>query len=444
VFSPDGKWIVFASTRGKPGVGPTRSRKRLLPQSDLWRVAVNGTTVDQGSYQQITFLSNAEVSPHFMREGRITMTTEKASDGFYQLSGRRINWDRTDYHPLLGQRATSLYASLSDLAQTKPSIGFASVTDIREGSDGNFLVVLSDLNPDGSPVSPGGGGALGVFNRSIGPFEQGRSDTGYLAALRVVDGGAASGHAGATASYRGPVALPDGQIMVSYASTASAANFEIYAIHPGTGGKTQLLTGGAGGTVRVDAVLAYKYPPRTLYENRRQLVFGGSDGGDAGHGVLHMPDAPLVFTLLTGNLRRGRPVDKFRSAKFLAVYSEGLCPADACSRGGNGIYESRALLGTAPLASDGSVRVQLPAQTGVVLELQDEKHNSVVKMSEEHQLGPGEQISMGIAQPLFDAVCAGCHGSVTGREVDVRVSPDALTGASASVSANASPATIGQ
>jgi hypothetical protein len=40
-------------------------------------------------------------------------------------------------------------------------------------------------------------------------------------------------------------------------------------------------------------------------------------------------------------------------------------------------------------------------------------------------------------------VCAGCHGSVTGHEVDVRVTPDALTGASASVSANSAPVVVG-
>jgi mono/diheme cytochrome c family protein len=64
-------------------------------------------------------------------------------------------------------------------------------------------------------------------------------------------------------------------------------------------------------------------------------------------------------------------------------------------------------------------------------------------MGEEHQLGPGEQITMGIAQPLFDAVCAGCHGSVSGHEIDVVVTPDALTGASASKSATAAPMAIG-
>ncbi|HEX2690563.1 MAG TPA: hypothetical protein VHN14_28300, partial [Kofleriaceae bacterium] len=444
-FSPDGKWIVFASTRGKPDVGPTKSRKRFLPQSDLWRVAMSGLVADQSSYEQITFLSNSEVGPHFMREGRITMTTEKASDGFYQLSGRRINWDRTDYHPLLAQRATSPYGDLTDLTQTKPSIGYASATDIREGSDGNFLLILSDENPaTGAPVSPGSAGALGIFNRSIGPFEQGRSDTGYLPALRLVNGGTATGRAGSAAGYRAPVALPDGRIMVSYASNVGAGNFDIVMVDPRSGAQDPLFTTGPAGA-RVDAVLAYQYPARQLYENRRQLVFGGNDGGDPGHGVLHMPDAPMLFTLLTGNLRRGRPVDAFRQAKFLAVYSEGMCPATGtCSPGGNGIYQSRQMLGSSDLAADGSVRVKLPAGVGVVFELQDGDHKPIVTMGEEHQLGPGEQISMGVSESLFNAVCAGCHGSISGHEIDVGVTADALTGASASRSATSDPVSIGQ
>ena len=55
-------------------------------------------------------------------------------------------------------------------------------------------------------------------------------------------------------------------------------------------------------------------------------------------------------------------------------------------------------------------------------------------MFEEHQLGPGENISFGIIEPLFDAVCGGCHGTVSGSELDVFVTPDALTGASESAS----------
>ena len=89
------------------------------------------------------------------------------------------------------------------------------------------------------------------------------------------------------------------------------------------------------------------------------------------------------------------------------------------------------------------MRVKLPSGTGVVLELQDGNGTPIITMGEEHQLGPGEEISMGISQTLFDAVCGGCHGSVSGKELDIGVSPDALTGASQSASVGATAASIG-
>src|SRR4029079_11423717 len=118
--------------------GPAKSLVRNLPQSDLWRVSVSGQSVDQGSYEQMKVLSNSEVAPAFMREGRVTMTTEKSGQGFYQLSGRRMNWDLTDYHPLLAQRKESPYADLSAIDTTKPSIGYSAATDVHESSNGDF------------------------------------------------------------------------------------------------------------------------------------------------------------------------------------------------------------------------------------------------------------------------------------------------------------------
>jgi hypothetical protein len=391
----------------------------------------------------VTYLSNSELRPHFMREGRMTMTTEKVSDGFYQLSGRRMNWDLTDYHPLLAQRAMSLYADdTTNPMATKPSVGYGAATDIREGDDGNFTLILSDVDPtSGKPAVAGGAGALTIFNRSIGPFESGRTDPGYFQSMRTVGDPAATGRAGAIAGYRSPFYMPDGRILVSYAALPALA-WKIVALDPRTGMQTDFITGANGAAV--DAVIAYKYPARPKYDNRRQLVFGGTaDTADTEHALVHMPDAPMVFTMLTGNLRRGRPVDAFRGATQLAVYTEGACPTGGCSANTNGIYQSRTLLGTAPLASDGSLRVRVPSKTGVVLELQDGSGKPIVTMGEEHEFGPGEQISMGISQKLSDAVCGGCHGSVSGHELDIAVTPDALTGASASASASATPVQIG-
>ena len=63
-------------------------------------------------------------------------------------------------------------------------------------------------------------------------------------------------------------------------------------------------------------------------------------------------------------------------------------------------------------------------------------------MTEEHQLGPGEYITPGRPRALFNGVCGGCHGSLSGSELDVAVTPDALTGASVSVSRNPLPKSL--
>jgi hypothetical protein len=143
----------------------------------------------------------------------------------------------------------------------------------------------------------------------------------------------------------------------------------------------------------------------------------------------------MTFTLLNSNLRRGRPVEQFRAARELVVKNDA---------GGE--------IGRAALESDGSIRVRVPSSTPVFLSLANGGTN-VVSMSEEHQFGPGEFISIGVRETftnalgrevrLFDAVCAGCHGSVTGAELDVTVTPDALTGASASASQAMMPKNIG-
>ena len=443
VWSPDGQFIVFASTRGASA--PSRSRRLFLPQSDIWRMRADGSQPEQ-----ITFLGNSEIGPGFMREGRISMTTEKtyvddkANQGpgvFYQLSGRRINWDKTDYHPLLAQRALSPYADLGDFGVRNPSVNYQQATDIRERSNGDFLVILSDFGANG------GGGALAIFNRSAGTFEDGRgeAEAAFLESMIVVDKGSNPGRLGSTEAYRSPYGLPDGQILASFASVGNLDNannidWDIVSVdvatqRPYQGTRTTII-GGAG--AQMDAVLAIKRPPTNLFYNRRQLVFGG---GAAGHSTayVHFPDAPMVFTLLTGNLRRGHPVETFRAARKIEFFEEALNPGSS----GNtpeGIFQTRNRLGAVDLAEDSSAIVEVPSGRGVVMRLLAGDGSVVVSMGEEHQFAAGEEISLGIAEHLFDAACGGCHGSVSGSELDNAVTPDVLTGASASMSHYNSPA----
>src|SRR3954468_4129905 len=131
-FAPDGS-VVFASTRAG-----TLTLKTFQPNADLFRV---GPNLDFSNPEQMTFLLNSEISPAFMQDGRVSFTAEKATPDFYQLSGRRMNWDLTDYHPLLAQRAQST-PTFPDNTMF-PSVGYQEATEIREGLDRNFLLILS-------------------------------------------------------------------------------------------------------------------------------------------------------------------------------------------------------------------------------------------------------------------------------------------------------------
>ena len=401
-WSPDGDWIVYASTKAGGS-----SRRLGLPQSDLWRIPAAG-----GAAERMTFLSNSELGPQFMREGRVTMTTEKVDQrdpqsGFYQLAGRRMNWDLTDYHPLLAQRAQSP-VDPSDPGMQNPSIGFAQATEIREGLDGNFLLVVSAA---GAPASAG---TLAVFNRSVGPFENGRRDPGYLASVTFHQPAAGG-------SYRSPFPMPDGRILASHAG--GGLDFDLVAVDPVTHARETLL---AAPRAQLEAVVALRYEARPLYQNRRQLVFGGGqDRGDLSHANVHFLDAPMLATLLGANLRRGRDPTPFRAADRLVFLG-----AD----GGQ--------LGSAMLAADGSARVRAPSGTPLYIALFN-GGTPLFVMSEEHQFGPGENISLGVREEVFDGVCAGCHGSVSGREIEIGALPDALTGASESLSKSASPVAVG-
>ena len=110
--------------------------------------------------------------------------------------------------------------------------------------------------------------------------------------------------------------------------------------------------------------------------------------------------------------------------------------------GSERVFTQRQLLGVAPLEADGSLKVALPARRPLILELQDGGRQPIFTMREEHQLGPGETISPGVPRKLFNGVCGGCHGSISGREPDIAVTADALTGATMSLSRDAAAKTL--
>jgi len=204
-----------------------------------------------------------------------------------------------------------------------------------------------------------------------------------------------------------------------------------------------LVAGGANALV--EPALGFKKAGRNLFRNVPQLVFGGRSDGQ-GNAVMHLPDLPVLATLLNFNLRRARNVAAFDKTKSLRVYEvnspNSTTPDGGKMMGPEKVYTDRTSLGSAALEADHSLKVSLPALKPLILELVDDKGRVVFTMREEHQMGPGEVITPGVPRKLFNNICGGCHGSLSGAETEVVVSTDVLTGASLSMSRNATPKTL--
>jgi len=108
-------------------------------------------------------------------------------------------------------------------------------------------------------------------------------------------------------------------------------------------------------------------------------------------------------------------------------------------QGSQMVYTNRMSLGSAGLAADHSLKVAVPAGKPIILELVDGNGTPLFTMSEEHQVTDGEYITPGAPRKLFNNICGGCHGSITGAELDVSVTADTLTGASVSMSRDLVP-----
>lgn len=90
----------------------------------------------------------------------------------------------------------------------------------------------------------------------------------------------------------------------------------------------------------------------------------------------------------------------------------------------------RRLIGEAPLLADGSIRMEVPSRTPLVLELLDGAGNILDWQREEDQIGPGETQPRLAPGSLFNAVCGGCHNALDGSELGVVVGPDVTTSSS--------------
>lgn len=418
-FAPDGT-IVFVSTRGDldrsdtPSQGPTRTPARLEPNANLF--VFDPTTQ---SVRQLTFLLDQELAPSLMGDGHVIYTTEKRADDFHMLALRRQLLDGGDYHPL--------YAS-------RESLGFDSATEVVELIDGRFAFVAGELD------AADGAGSIAVFDRSLGPDQDDRdpTDRAYVHSLRTMAAG----------TFRSPSPLPSGRILVSCASAAAPADFDLCELDPRTGDVRALA--GVVGRAEIEAVAIYA---------RSHRLIARSDGREIDHPILEpgatdavvrFTDFPMIESLMFTNTRTYRPIDhRIGGIELLSprppptgiTRFEDL-PADRVITDTRGrFWRDRRSLGVVMLLPDGSTRIRLPGGTPLMFAPTDAAGRALdfdvnmpfegpLVQREAEQYYPGERITRSVPRQFFNGLCGGCHGSISGREIDVAVSLDVISGAS--------------
>jgi hypothetical protein len=431
-YAPDGR-LVFASTRGNVGgsgfsyQGPQRTPSQLAPNANIYVFDPAKSAV-----RQMSFLLNQEFAPSFMGDGRLMYTTEKRAPDFFQLAIRRQNMDGSDYHPLFAQRK---------------SVGFEQATEALELPNRNFALIAAPFG------ARDGAGTLAIINRSVGPDQDDRDpkDAFYLHSLSFPAPGAFDRGSGA---YRSPAALPSPFLVLSCDPSArdltrGGFDFDLCALNPAAGGAPVRIAGEAG-RAEIEAVAIYARENRGVFAARNDEPNGATyiDEGESDAEV-HILDAPLLATLLFDNRRVGRPIDA-RIGGFDVLES---LPPDVNAksfrdlRGGvlddayGSLFVQYDELGHLGLHDDGSAKMRVPGGHPIVLRVTDERakvltfpdgapFSGEMVQREEMQFYPGERSRQAFPRQLFNGMCAGCHGSITGAELDIAVKIDVLTHAS--------------
>jgi hypothetical protein len=327
-----------------------------------------------------------------------------------------------------------------------------------ELADKNLAAIVSERG------AAHGAGTLALINRSIG-IDQGSTDEAdyvqdaaainfpnpkfYQHSIRILDA-AATGRLGDTqGAYRSPSPLPNGDVLVSYAGNVVAldnfsGNFDIVAMNVTTGERQPLVMGPE------DEIWAAAIYPRAslgVFGSRLDEANGATQiVNDDEHRTVSditFLDFKLVSSLLFQNTRTGRYLPE--PPQVLRGIWESLPPtgatsfADADSKFVTNdqfgpVYVRRRLLGSPTLYEDGSLAVRVrggaPLLFEVLTELDGEREPTAHLQREEMQFYPGEVVRQGFRRDLFNGMCGGCHGSVSGMENEVAVNPDILTQAS--------------
>ena len=96
----------------------------------------------------------------------------------------------------------------------------------------------------------------------------------------------------------------------------------------------------------------------------------------------------------------------------------------------NGIHAPKVVVCEVPLPKDGSFYVEIPSRLPYYYQTLNADRMAVRTFDKLLCTVPGEKVKLSVPRHLYPMICAGCHGSTSGRREDVLRRPDVVTSAS--------------
>jgi hypothetical protein len=436
-YGPDGA-IVYSSTRsGGRATNPRRGG--FPPQADLWLLPAGG-----GPTVRLAFGPHDDVGPSYEApSGRILYSSVKSFGDFFQLAARRINPDGSDLHPLFASRG---------------NLGFEMAFGVRAQVGGAYAATFADRS------SQFGAGAIGLLDRSLGPDDVARladPDPFLFHGFALPVAGASGKGQSAGGAFRDPAPLPDGNLLA--ACDLASRDLSNPSFPPDYGlclldlsnrnapAPVRRLASVAGSWLIEPVAVQARAPvtPYTLAAHGRDAE--GTPGTVAASGpadVVFLDLGPLG-SLFEGSSRNGGAGEPGRAVPSPAAVrvlveppnpptiqlnkdttASGVCPTGGCGENGGLGFGPRAILATVPVEADGSVRLVLPSDRAVSLQLLGDDGLALAVESEAIHFPSGQLHAFSIPRRYFDGTCGACHGALSGKEIDTAIRPDAISGAS--------------
>ena len=338
-YLPNGK-IIFCSNR--PGYRDEYERR---PVEVLHIMNADGSDIEQ-----ISFNMSDDFDPLVLRDGRIA-------------------WTRWEHHGTINR--FPLFFTHPDGQSTFLHFGNhrRNFWHARELENGKLVAIMSNrVQVDR--------GALVLLNSDVTAGDEDQ-DGDYINLTPQIS------ISGDTTSFKYPFPLPDGRLVVSYAPLGhDAGDYGLYTIDR-NGGNLSLLYNDPNSNELDAVVVAPRPKPQVIPEKRNSSATTG------------------VFVnqnVYNRQRRDGQQIPGPGEVKQVMIVEA--VPQLSRERNGLTSFESKRILGTAPVYEDGSFAIEVPANTPFSINLLDSLGRAIVIKRSWLYARPGEKF----------AECTGCHG----------------------------------